>query len=161
MAVGKPIAEKIAELLAPAVSAMGYEWVGLEYIPQRGNAVLRIYIDAAAGITVDDCAAVSHQVSGVLDVEEPLQERYTLEVSSPGADRLLFTREHYERFLGHKVNLRVVFPIDGRRKFSGVIKALGADNIVLEEDGKEFEIALAQVDKARLVPEVSMKSKGS
>ncbi len=153
--MAKQTADRIAAALEPVVTGMGYEWVGVEYIPQRGSALLRIYIDAPAGVTVDDCALVSHQVSGVLDVEDIVKGRYYLEVSSPGADRPLFTREHYQRFCGQKVQLRMAFPLEGRRKFSGVLQGLENDNVLVLEEDRVFAVPLAQIEKARLVPDFS------
>ena len=104
--------EQIRELLAPVVNDMGYELWGIEYLQGRG-AVLRLYIDHEAGITVDDCVAVSHEVSGVLDVEDPIPGEYNLEVSSPGMDRPLFELSQFERYLGEQVQLKLLAPVAG------------------------------------------------
>ncbi|MEN9461286.1 MAG: ribosome maturation factor RimP, partial [Pseudomonadota bacterium] len=102
----------LQQLFEPAVTALGYELVGVERLSfGRRGALLRVYIDSPTGITVDDCGRVSHQISGILDVEEPIKSDYTLEVSSPGLDRPLFALEHYVRFVGKEVSLRLHRPI--------------------------------------------------
>ncbi|MCF6231078.1 MAG: ribosome maturation factor RimP, partial [Gammaproteobacteria bacterium] len=113
--------DKLYEIITPVVEALGYELVGIEYISQGKHSVLRLYIDSEKGIVVDDCAEISHQVSGVLDVEDPIRGVYHLEVSSPGLDRPLFNEEHYERFTGHQVKIQLTAPLNGRRKFQGVL----------------------------------------
>jgi ribosome maturation factor RimP len=102
---------------------------------------------------VDDCAAVSHQLSGVLDVEDPLPGHYDLEVSSPGLDRPLFTPEHFQRFAGRRVRLKLEGKIEGRRNFEGVLNGLGDGAVRLEVGGEMREFDLAMVESARLVPE--------
>ena len=146
--------DKLQGPIEAAVRALGYELVGVEYLPQGRRSLLRIYIDSPDGVTVDDCERVSHQVSGVLDVEDPIHGHYVLEVSSPGLDRLLFTAEHYRRFAGNRIKLRVSPPVDGRRNFSGILKGLHDDKVVLVHEEGEWEIPLDHVDQARLVPEL-------
>lgn len=133
---------------------MGYELVGVEYA-QMGprSAVLRVYIDHVEGITLDDCAAVSHQLSGVLDVEDPLPGHYDLEVSSPGLDRPLFDIEQFQRFVGARVRVRLAVKIGGRRNFEGVLRGADADGVRLEIDGEAHILPLDRIDSARLVPE--------
>lgn len=144
-------AEQLHALLAPSVEALGYELWGLEYIQGRG-AVLRLYIDSDNGITVDDCAAVSHQVSGVLDVEDPISGEYTLEVSSPGMDRPLFTPEQWQRYIGEKAQVRLLAPVKNRRKLTAEISAVSGDTLSLVVDGEAVDVPFAQVDRASLVP---------
>ncbi|RRQ20675.1 ribosome maturation factor RimP [Thiohalobacter thiocyanaticus] len=145
---------KLRELLEPAVRALGYELVGIEYHPSGKHSVLRIYIDQEEGITLDDCTAVSHQVSGILDVEDPVPGQYTLEISSPGLDRPLFQAADYERFRGQQVKLRLRLPVNGRRKFKGLLQGLRQDEVVIVDDeGNEVCLPLEQIEQARLVPE--------
>jgi ribosome maturation factor RimP len=118
----------------------------------RGR-LLRVYIDQEEGITLDDCTAVSHQLSGVLDVEDPIREHYTLEVSSPGLDRPLFTAAHFERFAGHTARIRLARLIDKRRKLTGVLRGVRGDAVLIDLEGQELEIPLADIESARLVPE--------
>lgn len=113
--------KQLTEMLEPAVSALGYELVGLEFIRAGQNSTLRIYIDHENGITVDDCAEVSHQVSAVMDVEDPITVAYNLEVSSPGLDRPLFKAEHYQKFIGQEVTLVLRMAMQNRRKWKGAI----------------------------------------
>lgn len=144
----------VQALLAPVIQALGYELVGIEYLSQGRGAVLRVYIDSPTGISADDCKRVSHQVSGVLDVEDPIAGSYDLEVSSPGLDRPLFTAEQFARFVGHKARIRLSVPLDGRRNFSGVLEGVEDNAVLVEEDGVQFCLSLSAIDKARLVPDV-------
>jgi ribosome maturation factor RimP len=145
----------IGELLEPAVEALGYELVGVEYhgAGGPGGGLLRVYIDSEQGITVDDCQSVSYQVSGLLDVEDPIPGNYTLEVSSPGLDRLLFKPGDYERFAGSVIKLRLGYPLEGRRRFKGRLRGIEEGNVVIEQDGVEVSLPFDQIEQARLVPE--------
>ena len=146
--------EELTELLAPVVADLGLECLGVEYSPSHGNSLVRIYIDAAdRPVTVDDCEAVSRQVSATLDVNDPIQGRYTLEVSSPGLDRPLYTPEQFARFVGQQAKVEVNLPIDGRRRFQGPIRGVEDATIVLEQDGRPVRIAQANIHKAKLVPQ--------
>ena len=126
--------EDLQLLLEPAIAALGYELWGLELNVRPRHSLLRIYIDAPQGITVDDCALVSRQASAVLDVSDPIQGAFTLEVSSPGWDRPLFRASQYELYKGSRVKIRLARMIDGQRNLDGRI--VGAD-----EDGVELEVA--------------------
>ncbi|HHL45852.1 MAG TPA: ribosome maturation factor RimP [Gammaproteobacteria bacterium] len=147
-------AEHLYELLTPAVTALGYELVGVEHIMQGKHSVLRVYIDAEDGVTVDDCARASHQISGVLDIEDPIRGEYSLEVSSPGLDRPLFTLAHFERFAGQLARLVLNTPWQGRRKLTGRLGGVREQKVVLDVDGEEALLTLQEIDKARLVPEL-------
>ncbi len=145
--------QQLDELLEPVVSSMGYEFVGLEYISQGSHSILRIYIDSEKGISVDDCADVSHQLSGILDVEDPISNEYTLEVSSPGLDRPLFKIEQYERFIGEDVKFRTLRPQleNGQRKFKGTIQSVEDTNIVFLIDGDKLSVPFTDIDKANII----------
>ena len=145
--------EKIVAIIEPAVSALGFELVGVEYLPQGQHTLLRIYIDHENGVNVDDCGKVSHQVSAVMDVEDPIRGVYTLEVSSPGLERPLFTLEHYVRFADSLAEIRLHAPLNGRRKFKGRIQGVEGDEVILDMDGEEFRLAIDNVDKAHLIYE--------
>lgn len=147
--------DKLSQLLAPTVESLGYELVGVEYLAQGKHSTLRIFIDSPDGITLDDCSRVSHQVSGVLDVEEPIHGQYNLEISSPGLDRPLFVPEHFQRFAGHKVKLRLRRPVDGKRKLVAVIDHVEGEQIFVKEvDAQEMHtLEMSDIDKANLVPE--------
>ncbi|MFN2308114.1 MAG: ribosome maturation factor RimP [Gammaproteobacteria bacterium] len=142
-------------LLEPAVTALGCELVGVEYRPSGKQGLLRVYIDRPEGITVEDCSAVSYQVSGLLDVEDPIPGHYTLEVSSPGLDRPLFQARDFERFAGQQVKLRLRFPLEGQRNFGGRLQGLRGQEVVIEApDGRQVSLPLDQVEQARLVPDL-------
>lgn len=146
--------ENLTRLIESAVLPLGYELVGVEYLSQgAGGGLLRIYIDHADGITVDDCARVSHQVSGVLDVEDPIRENYSLEVSSPGLDRPLFGRRDFDRFAGRRVSVRTRGKILDRRRFKGLLRGTEGGDVLIEVDGETFRLPLEQIDRARLVPD--------
>ncbi len=146
--------ENLTNLIGRTVTGMGYELVGVEYQGRGGSgALLRVYIDSVDGITVDDCADVSHQLSGVLDVEDPIRGEYDLEISSPGLDRPLFTREHYERFAGSRVTVKLRIKLDGRRRFEGILKGVDDDAVLVEGEDGLFRLPLGGIEKARLIPE--------
>ncbi|AYH04585.1 ribosome maturation factor RimP [Pectobacterium parmentieri] len=143
--------QKLTEMISAPVAALGYELVGIEFIRSR-QSTLRIYIDSEDGITVDDCADVSHQVSAVLDVEDPITVAYNLEVSSPGLERPLFTAEHYLHFIGEEVTVVLRMAVQNRRKWLGVINAVDGEMITITVEGKDEVFALSNIQKANLVP---------
>lgn len=144
----------IESLIAPTILAMGYELWGCVFVPQGQRGVLRIYVDKATGITLDDCQAVSEQVGALLDVNEPLRGAYTLEVSSPGMDRPLLTRKHFERYVGHGVRILLRVPWQGRRKYSGQLQQVVDGKVILQgEDGGLVSLALVDIEKANVIPE--------
>ncbi|HHH45709.1 MAG TPA: ribosome maturation factor RimP [Thiotrichales bacterium] len=146
--------DKLKALLEPAARVAGCELLGVEYHPAGARSVLRLYIDRPEGVTLDDCEAVSYQVSGILDVEDPIPGHYVLEVSSPGFDRPLFGEQDYERFAGHRIDVRMQAPVEGRRRFRGVLHGLENGMIRLSlDDGTMVELPLDDVHRARLVPE--------
>lgn len=146
----------LAGLIEPIVEGLGYECVGIEYNPHPKHGILRVYIDGENGIVLDDCSRVSHQLSGALDVEDPIPGKYQLEVSSPGADRPFFKIEQFERFLGHTITVTLFTPVNQRRKITGAIKGVDGDTIVLEDTDQTYAIPFQTMSKARLVPEFSL-----
>ena len=167
-------AAEIAQLLAPTVESLGVELLGIEYLPAPGGALVRLYIDkpadeqgAGAGgedsedadvsqpvsVSIEDCEAVSREVSAQLDVEDPISGNYTLEVSSPGIDRPLFTLAHFKRFAGETAKVTLKLPQEGRRRLTGTIATIDGDDITFLVDGAEFTAAFDNIDKARLVPD--------
>lgn len=142
--------QQLQDMLEPIVTAMGFELWGIEYISQGRHSVLCIYIESGQGITVDDCAGVSHQVSSVLDVEDTISGEYTLEVSSPGMDRLLFKLSQYSAYVGEGIELRLRSPFEGRRKFKGVLKGIEGEDIVVQVDNHEYLLPYSAVEKARI-----------
>jgi len=150
--------DALMRLLEPPIEALNYELVDVEFAQAGRGGVLRIFIDRRAedsslGVTVDDCANVSHAVSQVLEIQDPIKGHYTLEVSSPGFDRILRTRAHFERFVGERIFAELKLPIDGRRRFVGVLKSIAEDAVVVEVDGKAHSLPLERIQKARLRPE--------
>lgn len=172
-------ATDIANLLTPTVESLGLELLGVEYLPSPGGALLRLYIDipaaeageasgdAASGadaadagnaglqrmVGIEDCEAVSREVSALLDVEDPISGHYTLEVSSPGVDRPLFSAAQFARFLGEQAKVTLKLPQDGRRKLQGKIVAVEGERIDFDVEGKPFEVVFDNIEKARLVPD--------
>jgi len=176
---------RLIALIEPLLTGLGYELVELEYVAGRASGVLRIYIDRPdaprrdekaatvsldeanriaegdqeglreSGIGIEDCARVSREVSALLDVEDPIPAAYTLEVSSPGADRVLRTRSHFDRFVGSRVFVELKVPRDGRKRYTGTLTSVTADSIVLEVDRQSVNVPLAEIEKARLAPEVA------
>ena len=141
-------------MFEPAISGLGYELWGVEYLSQGKHSVLRLYIDSENGITVDDCQQVSHQVSGILDVEDPIKGQYSLEVSSPGLDKPLFIADHYARYLGARVKVRLRQAVLGRRNFTAIIESVNDDEVCLvDETGEAIVVDVSDIDKANLVPE--------
>ncbi len=141
----------IHELIEPSVSALGFELWGVELSGQGRHQTLRIFIENASGIGVDDCAAVSHQVSGILDVEDPIQSEYFLEVSSPGMDRRLFKLEHYQAYVGSGIKVKLRIPFEGRKKFSGQLVGVEGDDIVVLIDNEEYMLPIETIDSANIV----------
>ena len=148
-----PIENDIETLLTPAIEALGLELWGVEFRPSTGNALLRLYIDVAERpVTVDDCAAVSREVSAQLDVHDPIDSHYTLEVSSPGLDRPLFKPAHFARFIGSIAKIELEFAQQGRRRFQGVILAASDDAVTIEQDEQPVVLVPTSIQKAKLVP---------
>jgi ribosome maturation factor RimP len=147
---------ELEALMAPAVEALGLELLGIEYAPSSHRSVLRLYIDAEGRhVTLEDCESVSREVSALLDVDDPIQGNYVLEVSSPGFDRPLFKPSHFKRFLGQQAKIALSLPQDGRRRFSCVLRAVDSDAVLVEQEGREFRLAFGNISKARLVPDYS------
>lgn len=149
------VKEDLIGLIRPAVEDLGYEFVGLEYLSNPKNRLVRIYIDREPeGISVDDCASVSHEVSALLDVEDPVSGEYSLEVSSPGIERPLFEPGHYRQFTGERVTVHLFAPVENRRKIKGVIVEAGDERVVVEADGQRFDVAYADIRRANLKPDM-------
>lgn len=156
----KQAPEHLVELIEPIVEGLGYECVGIEYNPHPTHGMLRIYIDSENGILLEDCSKVSHQLSGVLDVEDPIQGEYQLEVSSPGADRPFFKLSQFQRFIGSTVLVNLFKPIDKRRKITGQIAAVEGEAVVLQDGEKLLSVPFQAMSKARLVPEYLLNKGG-
>lgn len=154
-------ASQIADLLEPTVQALGLELLGVEYLPAPGGATLRLYIDAPLAeqpqrvVNIDDCERVSREVSAQLDVADPISGNYTLEVSSPGVDRPLFTLQQFQRHLGQSAKVGLKLPQENRRRLQGEIAAVNMEQntVTFVVDGKPFVAAFDNIDKARLIPD--------
>ncbi len=144
--------EQLQAMLTPVVESLGYQCWGVEFISQGRHSVLRIYIDHANGILIDDCEVVSRQVSAVLDVEDPISSEYTLEVSSPGMDRPLFTLEQFAGHVGEQVKIKLRSPFEGRRNFQGLLRGVEEQDVVLLVDDHEFLLPINVIDKANIIP---------
>lgn len=144
--------EQLARLLKPTVEQLGYELSDLELRLGGKDGVVRVFIDKPEGVDLSDCEAVSRQLSAVLDVEDPVPGHYTLEVSSPGLDRKLTRPEHFRRYVGEDVRVRLRAPLDGRRNFRGRLVAVDDNEIEVEVDGRPHHLAMAAIESARLVP---------
>jgi len=145
---------QLGELLGPVVGGLGYELWEIEYAPRAGGGLLRLYIDRPEGISVEDCERVSRAVSSVLDEADPIPNEYTLEVSSPGLDRVLRTHAHFARFAGERVKVEMVQPIGGRKRFQGLLQNVGESEITLEMDGGTVSLPIDEIHRARVVPQV-------
>jgi ribosome maturation factor RimP len=156
----KQAPEHLVNLIEPIVEGLGYECVGIEYNPHPQHGMLRIYIDSEQGILLDDCSKVSHQLSGVLDVEDPIQGNYHLEISSPGEDRPFFKLSQFERFAGSTVTVNLFSAIDKRKKITGQIQAVEGEDVLLKEGEQVFRIPFPVMSKARLVPEYLLNKGG-
>jgi len=155
----KQAPEHLVNLIEPIVEGLGYECVGIDYNPHPRHGLLRVYIDSEEGILVEDCSKVSHQISGVLDVEDPIPGNYQLEISSPGADRPFFKISQFEQFIGSTVSVNLFKTIEGRRKITGLIEKVDGDIVMLQEAGQIYEVPFGAMSKARLVPDLGLFNK--
>ena len=141
-------------LLEPTITALGFELLGYECVSQANSQLVKLYVDSANGVHIGDCERISRQVSAVLDVEDPFSGRYRLEVSSPGLDRPLFKLAHYQRFLGSHIKLRLRFPREGQRNFTGQLTKVENEEIFLQTEQELLSVNINDIDKARLIAEL-------
>jgi len=141
------------ELFEPVVNGMGFDLIEIEHFPNPKHGVLRLYIDKPEGVVIEDCSAVSHQVSALIDVEEPVSGQFNLEVSSPGLDRPLRRLKDFQRFVGSQVKIKTVMPLDGQRNFKGRLLQADEEVLVIETDTEELSLPMNAIEKARIVPE--------
>lgn len=144
--------DTLVELLTPVVESLGCELWGLEYMAQGRHSTVRLYIESPGGIGLEDCEKVSRQVSSVMDVEDPIAGEYSLEVSSPGLDRPLYTLAQFQRYVGEQLSVKLRSAFDGRRKFSGQLKGIENEEIILVVDGHEYLLPIELIEKANIVP---------
>ena len=144
----------LKQLLQPVVEALNCELWGIEMQMGGKTKLLRIYIDRdELGFGIDDCERVSRQASAILDVEDVIAGEYILEVSSPGMDRPLYELDHYARYLGEEISIRLRFPYEGRRNYKGRLKAIEGDEVVVVVADSEFLFPVEGIEKANLVPQ--------
>lgn len=144
--------KKLNDMFEPVIESMAYELVCVELTGSGNGTILRVYIDADKGITVEDCKAVSYQLSGILEVEDPLQSQYALEISSPGLDRPLVKPEHFKQFIGDLVKIRSTEAVLGRKNFKGILESFDGEYLCVAVDNEVYEIPFDIVEKANLVP---------
>ena len=144
---------KIRDIIAPAVEDMGYSLVAVAMLQQGGAPVLQIMAEDQEGnLTLDDCTKISHEVSALLDVEDPIPSAYQLEVSTPGIDRPLFTAQDFERFIGFDAKIELLMPIEtGQKKFRGEIKSVDGDTVTILADNSDVNFEPDNLAKAKLV----------
>ena len=152
-----PLRKRLIEIVEPAVVASGFELVDLRFLLEQGGWVLRVQIDRPLGgearVAVGDCENMSRELSAVLDVDDPIPQAYHLEVSSPGIERPLRTPAHFAYFAGSEAKIALAVARDGRRNFRGVLRGVAGDKVAIECDGQTFELPIADIDHAKLVPD--------
>ncbi len=152
MSAVKSSVELVTGLIDTTIQGLGLELWGVELMQQGSYSLLRIYIEREEeAVTIEDCEKVSRHVSALLDVEDPIAGEYTLEVSSPGVDRPLFTAKQYEQYVGSEVNIKLRQALAGRRKFKGRIVRVTGGNIGLLVEGTEYDLEHSEVEKASIV----------
>ena len=142
------------DIVEKAVMSLGLDFVGCDYLPQGKHSLLRIYIDNVAGVTIEDCARTSRQVSAILEVDTPIKGEYRLEVSSPGTDRPLFTLEQYRQFIGSNIKICLNEPFNNKRNFQGELVQVIDDNIVVDIDKQSMIFSFTNIQKANLVVDI-------
>ena len=141
----------VRDIVQPTVEALGLELWGVEHIQQGRYSVLRIFIDSEETVNLTDCERASRQISALLDVEEPISGEYTLEVSSPGLERPLFKLDQFAQFIGDQVKIKTKGPLEGRRKFTGVIECVSEETVSLNVEGKILKLEHTEIEKASIV----------
>lgn len=141
----------LTALIEPVINAMGYQLWGVEYLGQGKHSILRVYLDKAGGVDIEDCVQASKQISSLLDVEDPIKSEYTLEVSSPGLDRMLFSLAQFQEYAGHHSKIRLTETFEGQRNFTGQIKAVKDDEVVLIIGDEEYTLPYELIEKANLI----------
>lgn len=145
--------ERLMALAEPLLGQLGYELVDLDYVPGRARSLLRLFIDKPGGVGLDDCERVSHELSALLDVEDPIPTAYTLEVSSPGLDRVLRTPAHFARFIGDRIWMELKVAREGRRRYTGQLVASDGQAVELNVDGAMVRVPFEEISRARLAPQ--------
>lgn len=148
----KTLAEKIEAAIAPSIQGMGFDLVQVKLMDGRSGQTLQIMAERPDGsMTLDDCAAISRQISAVLDVEDVIATAYRLEVSSPGIDRPLVKLADYATYAGHTAKIETALPIDGRKRFSGTLKGVEGNDVIITVDSKDHALPFIDIQSAKLV----------
>ncbi len=147
------IIRRLTRIIEPIVDEMGFEFVDVEYLSEHGRWVLRIYVDKEGGITLDECARVSREVGDLIDVKDIIQHKYVLEVSSPGLNRPLKREKDFLRAVGKKIEIKMVIPVEGRRRFTGYLRKYQERTLYLEVENNLVTLPLRDMRKANLVYE--------
>ncbi len=142
---------------------MGFDLIEIEHFPNPKHGVLRLFIDRpfnaedaeaeSTGVVIEDCSAVSRQISALIDVEDPIRGQFNLEVSSPGLDRPLRRLQDFQRFTGSLIKVKMVMPLEGQRNFKGRLLEANEDSVIIETDEEELSLPMRSIEKARIIPE--------
>lgn len=146
-------AQHLHSLIEPLVSTLGYQLWGLEFSGSGKRSLLRVFIDGPRGVSVEDCAGASRQISSLLDVEDPISGEYMLEVSSPGMDRPLFSAAQFEQFVGHEIKVKLTLPYEGRRNYKGLLSKVENNEARIVVAGFEYSLPMELIEKANVVPQ--------
>ena len=142
--------QEVRQIVEPILESQGLELVDLEYQRESQGWVLRIYLDREGGVSLDDCAGISHEVGAVLEVKDLIPSSYTLEVSSPGLTRPLKKPEDFDKFRNQMVKIKLYEPLDGRKNFKGTLLGLEGDRVRVEVEQQVYELPLQRIAKANL-----------
>jgi len=158
--MSKEIVDQVKTIAQAILSEEGMELVDIEYRRESKGWVLRLYLDKEGGVTLDDCTRISQEVGRSLDIEDLIQNPYTLEVSSPGLTRPLRNEKDFMRYRHHLIKIKTINPIENRRQFKGRLLGLSENQIEIEIEGKVFQIPLSNVAKANLEIDQDVLQKG-
>lgn len=147
------ITGRVTDLIEPILLELGFELVDVDYLSEHGKWVLRIYIDKASGVTIDDCARISRELGDLIDIKDIVRHKYVLEVSSPGLNRPLKKEADFDRAIGKKIKVKMKMPVNGRRNFSGYLQDVRDHIIYIEDEGGLIALSWPEIDKANLVYE--------
>lgn len=146
------VVERLNDKIENIVVKQGFDLYHLEYVREGGQNILRVYIDKDTGVALNDCVSVSRLVSEMLDVEDPIVEEYTLEVSSPGVFRTLFTKKHFERYMNTEVAVKLSALVEGKKKIEGVLKGFDGESLTIEVENNQVTVPMSKVSIVTLNP---------
>lgn len=150
MTTNRKLVSSLWTMIEPVLEADGIELVEVEYLLSGGSWTLRLYIDTPDGVTLDDCTTISRQVGAFLDAEDPIEQHYNLEVSSPGINRVVRKLSDFERFSGRRARIRTAHKIDGRKNFLGILRGTRDATVIIEVENSLMEINAENIEKAHL-----------